>query len=141
MAPRREDEPAGDGRGRREHGGGAAQLRGGAGWLSGRDPPKHDSAYYCGVETCGNVWLCPVCSAKIRHRRTDELRTALAAWDAAGHAASLATITVPHDLGDPLSRLVNGERSAWKKVTAGAAWQRLKRRLGIAGHVIALEFT
>lgn len=60
---------------------------------------KHDSAYYCGVETCGNVWLCPVCSAKIR------------------------------------------ERSAWKKVTAGAAWQRLKRRLGIAGHVIALEFT
>src|SRR5258706_1039804 len=60
---------------------------------------KHDSAYYCGVATCGNVWLCPVCSAKIR------------------------------------------ERSAWKKVTAGAAWQRLKRRLGIAGHVIALEFT
>ena len=29
---------------------------------------KHDSAYYCGVETCGNVWLCPVCSAKIRAR-------------------------------------------------------------------------
>jgi hypothetical protein len=31
---------------------------------------QHDSAYYCGVETCGNVWLCPVCSAKIRYRRT-----------------------------------------------------------------------
>ncbi len=102
---------------------------------------KDDSAYYCGVETCGNVWLCPVCSPKIRHRRTCELRAALAAWEADDHAASLVTITVPHDLDDPLSRLVDAERSAWKKITAGAAWQRLKRRLGIAGHIMALEIT
>jgi hypothetical protein len=102
---------------------------------------KDGSAYYCGLETCGNVWLCPVCSAKIHHRRADELREALSAWVAAGHGASLVTITVPHDLGDPLAKLVEAERAAWKQITAGAAWQRLKRRLGIAGHVIALEFT
>jgi Replication protein len=102
---------------------------------------KDGSAYYCGVETCANVWLCPVCSAKIHHRRADELRAALAFWEAGGHAASLVTITVPHDLDDRLSRLVNAERAAWKRVTAGAAWQRLKRRLGIVGHIIALEFT
>ena len=102
---------------------------------------KDGSAYYCGLETCGNVWLCPVCSAKIHHRRADELRDALSAWEAAGHAATLVTITVPHDLGDRLSTLIATERAAWKRVTAGAAWQRLKKRLGIAGHVIALEFT
>jgi hypothetical protein len=102
---------------------------------------KDGSAYYCGLETCGNVWLCPVCSAKIHHRRAAELREALQAWDAKGGAASLVTITVPHDLDDPLSKLVNAERTAWKHVTAGAAWQRLRRRLGIAGHIIALEFT
>jgi hypothetical protein len=102
---------------------------------------KDGSAYYCGLETCGNVWLCPVCSAKIHHRRAAELRDALTAWEAQGHAASLVTITVPHDLDDPLSKLVNVERDAWKRVTRGAAWQRLKRKLGIAGHVIALEFT
>jgi hypothetical protein len=102
---------------------------------------KDGSAYYCGLETCGNVWLCPVCSAKIHRRRAAELRDALATWEANGHAASLVTITVPHDLGDALSKLVGAERSAWQRVTAGAAWQRLKRRLGIAGHVIALEFT
>lgn len=102
---------------------------------------KDGSAYYCGLETCGNVWLCPVCSAKIHRRRADELRDALTAWEAGGHAASLVTITVPHDLDDPLARLVAADRAAWKRVTAGAAWQRLKRRLGIAGHVIALEFT
>ncbi len=102
---------------------------------------KDGSAYYCGLETCGNVWLCPVCSAKIHHRRAAELRDALTTWETQGHAASLVTITVPHDLGDPLSKLLDAERAAWKRVTQGAAWQRLKRRLGIAGHIIALEFT
>ena len=101
---------------------------------------KDRSAYYCGLETCGNVWMCAVCSAKI-HRRADELRGALASWNAAGHAASLITITVPHDLDDPLSKLVDAQRAAWEHVTAGAAWQRLKALLGIVGHVIALEFT
>jgi hypothetical protein len=57
------------------------------------------------------------------------------------HAASLVTINVPHDLDGPLAKLVGAERSAWKRITQGAAWQRLKRKLGIAGHIIALEFT
>jgi Replication protein len=102
---------------------------------------KDGAAYYCGLETCGNVWLCPVCSAKIHHRRATELRDALTTWEAREHAASLVTITVPHDLADRLRKLVDAERAAWKHVTQGAAWQRLKRRLGIAGHIIALEFT
>jgi hypothetical protein len=102
---------------------------------------KDGSAYYCGLETCGNVWLCPVCSAKIHHRRAAELHDALTTWEANGHAASLVTITVPHDRDDPLTKLVDAERDAWKRITAGAAWQRIKLKFGIAGHIIALEFT
>jgi Replication protein len=102
---------------------------------------KDGSAYYAGLETCGNVWLCPVCSAKIHRRRADELRDALQAWEAEGGAASLVTITVPHGFDDALSKLLNAERAAWKHITAGAAWQRLKLRLGFAGHIVALEFT
>jgi len=97
---------------------------------------KDGSAYYAGLETCGNVWLCPVCSAKIHHRRATELRDALITWTDNGHSASLVTITVPHDLDDALSKLVGAERHAWKRITAGAAWQRLKHKLGIAGHSI-----
>jgi hypothetical protein len=51
------------------------------------------------------------------------------------------TITVPPVLDNPLTKLVDAERAAWKRVTQGAAWQRLKRKLGMAGHIIALEFT
>jgi hypothetical protein len=102
---------------------------------------KDGAAYYTGLETCGNVWLCPVCSAKIHYRRATELRDALTTWATDGYAASLLTITVPHDLDDPLARLVEAQRAAWKHITQGAAWQRLKYRLGIAGYIIALEFT
>jgi hypothetical protein len=102
---------------------------------------KDGRAYYRGLETCGNVWPCPVCSAKIHHRRAAELRNALATWSDNGHSSSLLTITVPHDVEDPLSRLVEAQKDAWKHITQGAAWQRIKRRHGIAGHIIALEFT
>ncbi len=102
---------------------------------------KDGTGYYCGLETCGDVWLCPVCSAKIHHRRAAELRDALTTWESHGHAASLITITVPHDLDHRLAQLLDAERDAWRHVTAGAAWQRLKHKLGIAGHIIALEFT
>jgi hypothetical protein len=71
---------------------------------------KDGTAYYCGLETCGNVWLCPVCSAKIHHRRAAELRDTLSTWTHNGHAASLVTITIPHDLDDPLSKLVDTQR-------------------------------
>ena len=56
-----------------------------------------------------------VCSAKIHHRRADELRAALTDWEADGHAATLVTITVPHDLADPLSKLVDAERAAGRR--------------------------
>jgi hypothetical protein len=40
----------------------------------------------------------------------DGLRTALTTWDEDGHAASLITITAPHDLADRLSQLFDTER-------------------------------
>ena len=80
---------------------------------------KDGSAYYCGLETCGNVWLCPVCSAKIHHRRAAELRDALDSLGGPGNAATLVTITVPHDLDDRLSVLLDAQKDAWKHVTPG----------------------
>jgi hypothetical protein len=72
------------------------------------------------VETCGNVWPCPVCSAKIHHRRADELRTALTTWEAVGDVATLVTITVLRDLHDQLVRLAEADKTAWATVAAGA---------------------
>lgn len=34
----------------------------------------HNKAFYSGLETCCNVWVCPVCAAKIQSRRTIEVQ-------------------------------------------------------------------
>ena len=41
-------------------------------------------AHYAGLTTCGSIWACPVCSAKIRNTRALEISAATAAWDFAG---------------------------------------------------------
>ena len=38
--------------------------------------PQHDSASYAGLMTCGSVWVCPICSAKVAARRQAEIEAA-----------------------------------------------------------------
>ena len=84
MATRRADEPAGTRSSRPGH----TERQRNCGAVPIGDQVeiriKDGSAYYCGLETCGNVWLCPVCSAKIHHRRAAELRETLATWNQPG---------------------------------------------------------
>jgi hypothetical protein len=100
-----------------------------------------DGAYFCGLTTCGSVWLCTVCSAKIRATRADELVRGLDAHYDAGGAVHLLTMTVAHDRADRLRRLLGVEAAGWKLITNGGAWTRLKRATGLAGWVRAVEIT
>ena len=38
---------------------------------------EHGTASYGGLQTCGSVWTCPVCAAKIAERRRVELLDAM----------------------------------------------------------------
>lgn len=100
-----------------------------------------DGAYFCGLTTCGSVWRCTVCSAKVRATRADELVRALEAHYAAGGAVHLLTMTVAHDKTDRLARLLGVETAAWKLITNGGAWTRLRKATGLFGWVRALEIT
>ncbi len=60
------------------------------------------SAAYGGLKTCGSVWCCPVCAAKIATRRADDLATVMRAVDELGGSAFLLTLTMRHDHGDRL---------------------------------------
>ena len=61
--------------------------------------------HYAGLATCGSIWACPVCSAKIRNTRAEEISAAAARWDLAGNSVYMITLTAPHDLGMKLSAL------------------------------------
>jgi len=60
------------------------------------------TAGYGGLATCGSVWVCPQCAAKIATGRADELAQVMRAVDAAGGSAVMLTLTMRHSRGDRL---------------------------------------
>jgi len=94
-----------------------------------------------GLSTCGSVWACPVCSAKIAARRTQEIERLLA-WNARrGGTVALATFTVRHHTGHRLRDVRRAVTEAWRKMTSSRAWKTSRRDLGMDGYVRALECT
>jgi hypothetical protein len=98
-------------------------------------------AYWRGVQTCGSIWACPVCQAKIRNGRAIEISEFTAEWIRRGGEVYMVTLTAPHDLGMALSLLMALISNAFTAVIGGRAWVGLRDQLGIAGTIRALEVT
>ena len=94
-----------------------------------------------GLETCGSVWACPVCSAHIRQERASEIAAGTTQHLQRGGGALLGVFTVPHHRGDDLGTLLDGMTAAWRSVCRGAPWKRIRERFGIVGMVKAWEVT
>lgn len=109
---------------------------------------EHGTAAYAGLQTCGSVWACPVCAAKIAERRRVELQTALALHRAgvgiAGGGAGTAfllTLTTPHQKTDKLSELLAMQTKATLRFWADRSVKAILKEMGCIGHVRALEVT
>jgi len=92
-----------------------------------------------GVVTCGSVWACPVCAAKIRRVRTMEVEK-VATWHAGrGGTLAMVTLTLRHTRRDALAPMVAGLCAAWRRVQQGAQWKLVRDMLD--GMTRALEVT
>jgi hypothetical protein len=98
-------------------------------------------AYWRGVQTCGSIWACPVCSAKIRNGRAIEISEFTAEWIRRGGEVYMVTLTAPHDLGMALAVLMTLIIKAFQYVIGGRKWVAVRDQLGIAGCIRALEVT
>ena len=78
---------------------------------------------WSGLASCGSVWACPVCSAKIAARRQTEIEAAIVAWVALGGRVALLTQTMRHNRGQRLKTLWDAYSAAWTASTSGAAWK------------------
>ena len=96
-------------------------------------------AHFSGLLTCGSVWECPHCSAKIRAGRATEVQQAVA-WHGA-ERTSMLTLTVRHAMGENLKELRAGVANAWRLMQQGAPWRRFRERVDLVGTVRALEVT
>lgn len=102
---------------------------------------EHGKAHYKNLQTCGSVWHCPVCAAKISERRRAELVAAVAAHRASGGDVLLMTLTNSHDRGDLLPDLLARQAVALTKFRQRREGARLFDSVGAVGIVRALEVT
>lgn len=102
---------------------------------------KQGSAFYSGVMSCGSVWVCPVCAAKVQERRREEVAKALSWSDAEGLQAVMVTLTFPHYFFQSLSSLLRQQKVALKYLREGSSWARFKKTIGYCGLIRSLELT
>jgi hypothetical protein len=98
-------------------------------------------AYFTNVQSCGLVWICPVCSSRLRLVRSLEVATILSEHLSAGGSASMATFTVPHTQLQSLELVFTAVADAWRKMTMGRPWKDLRKRYGLVHFIRATEVT
>ena len=96
-------------------------------------------AGYVGLETCGSVWVCPPCSARIMLRRGLELAAGVDWWLSQGNRLLFGTSTVRHHAGHSLPDSLAAVIYAWAAVTSGRYWTEEREQLGMLGFTRALE--
>jgi hypothetical protein len=102
---------------------------------------EHNTAAYAGLQTCGSVWSCPVCAAKIAERRRCELQAALASHRAGDGSVLLLTLTTPHQKTDKLSDLLEMQSKAVHRFWRDRSVKEVLKAMGTIGHVKATEVT
>ena len=100
-----------------------------------------------GLQSCGSVWVCPVCAAKVAAHRSEEVGGALKTHLDQGKSIVFVTLTVRHHRGQALSEVWDVVSKAWAAVHRTAAWRGSRKvegdkaRFGIRGWVRAVEVT
>lgn len=103
--------------------------------------PAHNSAHYGGLQTCGSVWNCPVCSSRVSERRRELLTRAVEACRELGGQVFLATYTFSHGRSDRLSASLESFLTAQRSMAGNRPYRRAMASYGVVGSVKALEVT
>jgi hypothetical protein len=74
-----------------------------------------NNARFGNLMTCGSVWSCPVCAAKITESRREDLQKAVSTWLIQGGSCLLLTSTFPHEADMPLAELLEKFPKALQK--------------------------
>ena len=102
---------------------------------------EHKTTHYKGLQTCGSVWRCPVCSAKIAERRRVEILQAMEGHKASGGCVNLLTLTCPHQVKDNLADLLANQAKAINRFFNDRLVKAILVEMGSIGKIKALEVT
>lgn len=94
-------------------------------------------AHYGGLVTCGSVWMCPICAAKITERRRIELESV----NASELSCFMVTLTLQHTRDDRLKTVQGYLSEAWRKMKSGRWYPIFQSEFLIVGSVTGTEVT
>lgn len=93
-----------------------------------------------GVQSCGNVWLCPVCATKIATNRQDEVQRLLFHYlGVPGINIGFLTLTSSHKLTDKFEACKRQIVGGWKKILQSRYYRELCNWYGHKGDIRAME--
>lgn len=98
-------------------------------------------AGFSGLVTCGSIWSCPVCSAKILARRSLEIGCGLLTWENSGGLLVMGTLTMRHNQGTRLADEFDALNEGWRGILRSRVWKKWLGRLGSPGLVRVVEVT
>lgn len=108
----------------------------------GAEYRKRDGhAGIAGLVSCGSVWVCPVCNAKVMQRRAFELGALVALAQSAGYVVGEITLTLRHSRTDRLAVLWGSLSTCWDRAKSGRQWTAATKAHGIVGWVRVVEVT
>lgn len=100
---------------------------------------NRDQVHYEGLQTCGSVWACPCCGARISETRRDEMNQLLKWARANGYRVMMLTLTARHGRDDDLAELLERMKDAKQRWARHRAYRRIKPCM--IGSVTATEVT
>lgn len=106
---------------------------------------EHKSYSFLSVESCNNVWACPVCRSKVIKKRGESIKRANV--DMPDMHTYHLVLTVPHNFKDKLKDLIGTNKDKTGIVTAlkglrqSRAWRNMKDNYWYEGDVKAIEVT
>lgn len=102
---------------------------------------EYERAFYSQLVTCGSVWTCPVCAAKVQERRRVEIETGVQWAYANKLQTAMLTFTAPHTKNQKLLDLLLMFRESLAYLRKGGPWERIKEISGYEALIRSLEVT
>ena len=102
---------------------------------------NHKTASYGGLQTCGSVWTCPVCGAKVVEAAQEKIQQAMAMHRACGGEVHLLTLTVPHTRFDVLETLLERQGKALQGFLRDRKVKEVFKEMGYIGQIRGYETT
>lgn len=104
--------------------------------------PEFKTGHYKNLATCGSVWACPVCTAKVQERRrANEIAPAMEKHYENGGQVIMVTLTAPHYIKQKLSDLRKMQAKALTHLRSAGSYRDFLKEHGYLGLIRSLEVT